>query len=213
MRSKMQFFYSSSLHILSSSTPWNLFNFIHIKKKTSNFLLINSQPFACVQFLLFLLITLLEKYAAITVFNLHISILFVCFTVNTQDYDDHSESDMGDRESLYYDTISVASDATNRKSLSQSRLTIYHSAVDLAAGDTPTQQSLNSYRNNGNVYNQLSYTVGSGGTLPNRKSSLKPSCLQYHQQLQQSHPLMDFTTIENGGHALKDKVSLFICLN
>lgn len=127
--------------------------------------------------------------------------------MNTQDYDDYSESDMGDRESLYYDTISVASDATNRKSLSQSRLTIYHSAVDLAAGDTPTK-SLNNYRNNGNVYNQLSYTVGSGGSLPNRKSSLKQSCLQYHQQLQQSNPLMDFSSMENGGHALKEKVSV-----
>lgn len=120
---------------------------------------------------------------------------------------------MGDRESLYYDTISVASDATNRKSLSQSRLTIYHSAVDLAApGDTPTKTA--NYRNNGNVYNQLSYAVGSGGgsggSLPNRKSSLKQSCLQYHQQLQQSHPMMDFSTVENGGHALKEKVGVKI---
>lgn len=48
---------------------------------------------------------------------------------------------MDERESLYFDTISLAESeaaaaAAHRKSLSQSRNTIYHSAVDLAGDET-----------------------------------------------------------------------------
>lgn len=38
---------------------------------------------------------------------------------------------MDDRDSIYLDTISVASEAINRRSLTLSRQTIYHSAEDL----------------------------------------------------------------------------------
>lgn len=38
---------------------------------------------------------------------------------------------MEDRESIYLDTISVASEFPNRKSMSLSRQTIYHSAEDM----------------------------------------------------------------------------------
>lgn len=63
--------------------------------------------------------------------------------VNTHDsYPDYPESEMDDRESLYFDTISLAgSEAANRRSLSQSRMTIYHSAVDLAYDGTPKRNS------------------------------------------------------------------------
>lgn len=54
---------------------------------------------------------------------------------------------MDDLESLYFDTISLADSeaaaavaAAHRKSLSQSRNTIYHSAVDLAGEDTPSKR-------------------------------------------------------------------------
>lgn len=62
------------------------------------------------------------------------------FTVRTHDYD-YAESEMDERESLYFDTISLAESeaaavaAAHRKSLSQSRNTIYHSAVDLAGDE------------------------------------------------------------------------------
>ncbi|KAH8300962.1 hypothetical protein KR044_007251, partial [Drosophila immigrans] len=64
----------------------------------------------------------------------------VLFTVRTHDYD-YPESEMDERESLYFDTISLAESeaaaaAAHRKSLSQSRNTIYHSAVDLAGDET-----------------------------------------------------------------------------
>ncbi|TDG40819.1 hypothetical protein AWZ03_012750 [Drosophila navojoa] len=60
--------------------------------------------------------------------------------VRTHDYD-YPESEMDERESLYFDTISLADSeaaaaAAHRKSLSQSRNTIYHSAVDLAGDET-----------------------------------------------------------------------------
>lgn len=54
--------------------------------------------------------------------------------VRTYDYE-YPESEMDERESLYFDTISLADSeaaAAHRKSMSQSRNTIYHSAVDLA---------------------------------------------------------------------------------
>ncbi|XP_037932223.1 uncharacterized protein LOC119667015 [Teleopsis dalmanni] len=65
--------------------------------------------------------------------------------VRTYDYD-YPESEMDDRESLYFDTISLADSeaaaaaAAHRKSLSQSRNTIYHSAVDLISEDTPSKR-------------------------------------------------------------------------
>ena len=61
---------------------------------------------------------------------------------------------MDDRESLYFDTISLADSeaaaaaAAHRKSLSQSRNTIYHSAVDLAGDETPARRT-GSLRENG----------------------------------------------------------------
>lgn len=60
--------------------------------------------------------------------------------MRTHDYD-YPESEMDERESLYFDTISLADSeaaaaAAHRKSLSQSRNTIYHSAVDLAGDET-----------------------------------------------------------------------------
>ncbi|KAH8276085.1 hypothetical protein KR018_002378 [Drosophila ironensis] len=57
--------------------------------------------------------------------------------VRTYDYE-YPESEMDERESLYFDTISLADSeaaAAHRKSLSQSRNTIYHSAVDLAGDE------------------------------------------------------------------------------
>ncbi|KAI9589052.1 anoctamin-1 isoform X1 [Glossina fuscipes] len=66
--------------------------------------------------------------------------------VRTHDYE-YPESEMDDRESLYFDTISLADSeaaaaaAAHRKSLSQSRNTIYHSAVDLAGEDTPSRRT------------------------------------------------------------------------
>lgn len=56
---------------------------------------------------------------------------------------------MDDRQSVYLDTISLASDYPNRKSLSQSRQTIYHSAEDVNSSSeygssTPIRHS-NSY--------------------------------------------------------------------
>lgn len=60
--------------------------------------------------------------------------------MRTHDYD-YAESEMDERESLYFDTISLAESeaaavaAAHRKSLSQSRNTIYHSAVDLAGDE------------------------------------------------------------------------------
>ncbi|XP_037919309.1 anoctamin-4 isoform X2 [Hermetia illucens] len=51
---------------------------------------------------------------------------------------------MDDRESVYYDTISVAGSEPNRKSLSLSRQTIYHSADDLPGYDpTPSRFATN----------------------------------------------------------------------
>lgn len=44
---------------------------------------------------------------------------------------------MDDRESIYLDTISLASEYPNRKSLSLSRQTIYHSAEDVQSHTTP----------------------------------------------------------------------------
>lgn len=41
---------------------------------------------------------------------------------------------MDDRESIYLDTISLASEYPNRKSMSLSRQTIYHSAEDMNGG-------------------------------------------------------------------------------
>ncbi|KAH8409217.1 hypothetical protein KR009_010799, partial [Drosophila setifemur] len=66
--------------------------------------------------------------------------------VRTHDYD-YPESEMDERESLYFDTISLADSeaaaaAAHRKSLSQSRNTIYHSAVDLAGEDWQGRGSL-----------------------------------------------------------------------
>ncbi|KAH8397905.1 hypothetical protein KR222_006049, partial [Zaprionus bogoriensis] len=69
------------------------------------------------------------------------------FAVRTHDYD-YAESEMDERESLYFDTISLAESeaaavaAAHRKSLSQSRNTIYHSAVDLAGGDEAARNSM-----------------------------------------------------------------------
>ncbi|XP_073830259.1 anoctamin-6 isoform X1 [Musca autumnalis] len=66
--------------------------------------------------------------------------------VRTHDYD-YPESEMDDRESLYFDTISLADSeaaaaaAAHRKSLSQSRNTIYYSAADLAGDETPARRS------------------------------------------------------------------------
>lgn len=54
---------------------------------------------------------------------------------------------MDDRESLYFDTISLADSeaaaaaAAHRKSLSQSRNTIYYSAADLAGDETPAKRT------------------------------------------------------------------------
>lgn len=67
--------------------------------------------------------------------------------VRTHDYD-YPESEMDERESLYFDTISLADSeaaaaaAAHRKSLSQSRNTIYHSAVDLAGDEGRSSSSL-----------------------------------------------------------------------
>ncbi|KAH8238234.1 hypothetical protein KR032_001355, partial [Drosophila birchii] len=67
--------------------------------------------------------------------------------VRTHDYD-YPESEMDERESLYFDTISLADSeaaaaaAAHRKSLSQSRNTIYHSAVDLAGDEGRSSNSL-----------------------------------------------------------------------
>ncbi|XP_017018154.1 anoctamin-6 isoform X1 [Drosophila kikkawai] len=67
--------------------------------------------------------------------------------VRTHDYD-YPESEMDERESLYFDTISLADSeaaaaaAAHRKSLSQSRNTIYHSAVDLAGDEGRSGSSL-----------------------------------------------------------------------
>ncbi|XP_067639547.1 anoctamin-6 isoform X6 [Eurosta solidaginis] len=66
--------------------------------------------------------------------------------MRTNDFE-YPESEMDDLDSLYFDTISLADSeaaaavaAAHRKSLSQSRNTIYHSAVDLAGEDTPSKR-------------------------------------------------------------------------
>lgn len=65
------------------------------------------------------------------------------FLVNTTDHD-YTDTEMDDRESVYYDTISVAGSEPNRKSLSLSRQTIYHSADDLPGYDpTPSRFATN----------------------------------------------------------------------
>ncbi|XP_055711894.1 anoctamin-4 isoform X2 [Phlebotomus papatasi] len=51
--------------------------------------------------------------------------------VNVSEPYEESLEDMDDRDSIYLDTISVASEAINRRSLTLSRQTIYHSAEDL----------------------------------------------------------------------------------
>lgn len=67
-------------------------------------------------------------------------------SVRTHDFD-YPESEMDDRESLYFDTISLADSeaaaaaAAHRKSLSQSRNTIYYSAADLAGDETPAKRT------------------------------------------------------------------------
>lgn len=67
--------------------------------------------------------------------------------MRTHDYD-YAESEMDERESLYFDTISLAESeaaavaAAHRKSLSQSRNTIYHSAVDLAGDEARNSMRL-----------------------------------------------------------------------
>ncbi|EDW81887.2 uncharacterized protein Dwil_GK25421 [Drosophila willistoni] len=69
---------------------------------------------------------------------------------------------MDERESLYFDTISLADSeaaavaAAHRKSLSQSRNTIYHSAVDLA-GDGETRNSMRLGNSMGWQYQQPGY--------------------------------------------------------
>ncbi|XP_055844830.1 anoctamin-6 isoform X2 [Episyrphus balteatus] len=76
---------------------------------------------------------------------------------------------MDDRDSLYFDTISLAGSeaANNRRSLSQSRMTIYHSAVDLAYDGTPKRNSrgldkngLANYRNSAAA--ALTTAIGNG---------------------------------------------------
>lgn len=48
---------------------------------------------------------------------------------------------MDDRDSIYLDTISIASDNNYRKSLSLSRQTIYHSAEDVTESQSPNRSS------------------------------------------------------------------------
>lgn len=51
-------------------------------------------------------------------------------SVQQHDYSE-LDSEMDDRDSIYLDTISLASEYPNRKSMSLSRQTIYHSAEDV----------------------------------------------------------------------------------
>lgn len=52
-----------------------------------------------------------------------------------QHEDSELDSEMDDRDSIYLDTISLASEYPNRKSMSLSRQTIYHSAEDVQGAD------------------------------------------------------------------------------
>lgn len=64
---------------------------------------------------------------------------------------------MDDRESIYLDTISLASEYPNRKSMSLSRQTIYHSAEDMNGGSGG----------------------GGGGSIGNNSSTFSPNHLEY----------------------------------
>lgn len=89
------------------------------------------------------MISTISKYLLIIFLSLFFSFLL---SVRTHDFD-YPESEMDDRESLYFDTISLADSeaaaaaAAHRKSLSQSRNTIYYSAADLAGDETPAKRT------------------------------------------------------------------------
>lgn len=59
-----------------------------------------------------------------------------------QHEDSELDSEMDERDSIYLDTISLASEYPNRKSMSLSRQTIYHSAEDVHGHAEPDANSL-----------------------------------------------------------------------
>lgn len=64
-----------------------------------------------------------------------------CISVHQRD-DSELDSDMDERDSIYLDTISLASEYPNRKSMSLSRQTIYHSAEDVQSHATSDANNL-----------------------------------------------------------------------
>ncbi len=64
-----------------------------------------------------------------------------CISVNQHDYSE-LDSEMDERDSIYLDTISLASEYPNRKSMSLSRQTIYHSAEDVQGNATSDANNL-----------------------------------------------------------------------
>ncbi|XP_011212703.2 anoctamin-1 isoform X1 [Bactrocera dorsalis] len=112
--------------------------------------------------------------------------------VRTNDFVEYPESEMDDLESLYFDTISLADSeaaaavaAAHRKSLSQSRNTIYHSAVDLAGEDTPSKRrSLRS--ENGSSRSNASVAAAAAAAMNNPNSRL-PYNLNYRHSSALEH--------------------------
>lgn len=103
---------------------------------------------------------------------------------------------MDDLESLYFDTISLADSeaaaavaAAHRKSLSQSRNTIYHSAVDLAGEDTPSKRRSLRSENGSSRSNAsaVAATAAAAAAAMNNPNSRLPYNLNYRHSSALEH--------------------------
>uniref|UniRef100_A0A0A1XE63 Anoctamin n=1 Tax=Zeugodacus cucurbitae TaxID=28588 RepID=A0A0A1XE63_ZEUCU len=115
--------------------------------------------------------------------------------VRTNDFVEYPESEMDDLESLYFDTISLADSeaaaavaAAHRKSLSQSRNTIYHSAVDLAGEDTPSKRrSLRSENGSSRSNSSAAAAAAAAAAAMNNPNSRLPYNLNYRHSSALEH--------------------------
>ncbi|XP_011185161.2 anoctamin-6 isoform X4 [Zeugodacus cucurbitae] len=116
-------------------------------------------------------------------------------SMRTNDFVEYPESEMDDLESLYFDTISLADSeaaaavaAAHRKSLSQSRNTIYHSAVDLAGEDTPSKRrSLRSENGSSRSNSSAATAAAAAAAAMNNPNSRLPYNLNYRHSSALEH--------------------------
>lgn len=96
---------------------------------------------------------------------------------------------MDDRDSIYLDTISLASEYPNRKSMSLSRQTIYHSAEDMNGGG-------GSIAGNNTAFSPNHLEFG-GAPTPPRKNGMKNHRLEM-EMLTAADGVGRFDNNENG---------------